>query len=357
MSRQIKDIRTYCEAKIVHKLRKNCLKLLAIVLMTWLLASCNSTADIKNSSASFFEDSSDSYIDITDLPEEDIEDFGWREEFEDTYMEENMFYNRTGVDEERFFFRLSCIKNRPDNTSFIYYTLDYPDIMRNIYDYTGLLYGFYGNVVWVERNGVSTTMLISLTGNDKIVNCSAETDISVVEGDYISVFGTLYPSNYISTNEYGNQRIIDCPGLDIQDYWVGYDEGSISLEGELDVPGSPTLPQWQKDYWFGDTEYIREDTQSIILTEKEINGHPYTAYRYIYLEDPAKLLLFVRLNEAEQYYKPDKYTVIQLEYNQIRISSNTVDGSFIGRIGELDWELTSGLIGIDNFGLGWCNVE
>lgn len=47
-----------------------------------------------------------------------------------------------------------------------------------------------------------------------------------------------------------------------------------------------------------------------------------------------------------QYYKPDKYTVIQLEYNQIRISSNTVDGSFIGRIGELDWELTSELIGI-----------
>lgn len=304
----------------------------------------------------------DAPTDYSDEYYEDMEDiYRAREQMKEEYLQETMYYDRPDVDKDRFFYRLSCIANRPSNQNFTecYFTT-YNDIMRNIYDYSGMLYGFYGSVDWVDRNGSSTALLVEVgtdfQENPLLISCAADTDIKVVSGDCISVFGTLYPSSYVQTNSSGNQSTIDCPGLDIQDYWVG-PEGAYTAgwnqKGYLDIEGAPDLPQWQTEYWFGNTEYTNRDGKSIVMTESSIDGHPYTICRYIYFERPAKLVLYLRFDEVSQYYKDDQYTILELEYNDIYLYGGLLseDRFDIDRSNEV-WQDISRM---EKFGMGCCS--
>lgn len=229
--------------------------------------------------------------------------------------------------------------------------------MEQIRQYDGMLYGFYGSVAWVDRNGFSTSMLIRTGGNEKLVNCFADTDIPVVEGDWISVFGTLYPSNYTLTNEYGNQRIIDCPGLNVQDYYEGVSTYDWDLKKSRSVEGAPNLPDWLSEYWFRNEGYFNSHGGSVVLTENTINGHPYTVYRHTSLEKTAKLVLYIRFDEVASYYKENTYTVIELEYNKFQIYSDGEDGSFELSLYNAGGNLYSTFRAIEQFGNGYCAIN
>ena len=306
----------------------------------------------------------DAPTDYSDEYYEDMEDiYRAREELEKEYLQESMYCNQPDMDEDRFFYRISCLANFPPDPyevlSSFFVCANYEDILRNIYDYSGVSYGFDGTVELIERTGFSTELIIDV-GSDgsQLVSCSADTDIRAVTGDHIVVFGTLYPGSYYLTEANGSQRLVDCPGLDVRDYYVGVEsqfKSGPNEKGQWDVDGTPNLPPRQQEYWFGNAEYTNRDGRSVVLTETSINGHPYTVHHHRYIEDAAELLLYFRFDEISQCYNEDSYTVLRLRFNEIHLGYTGVGEN--GSIYSLSGDYKFDIMELGEFGIGWRSFD
>lgn len=93
------------------------------------------------------------------------------------------------------------------------------DAMRNVYSLNGQDAVMFGTIIYVDRQGMYTTLLIQKPYQNIVVAAYAEGDIPVIQNDEITVFGRCDgPTTYTNTNEYGVSTEHPTFGIDIRDY-------------------------------------------------------------------------------------------------------------------------------------------
>lgn len=241
-----------------------------------------------------------------------------------------MYYDYGSMEPDRQAYRLSCITDGI-NLATSGWTRDsyleiYNDVMRNIYSYDGKNCAILGEIIFVERTGMNTTLLIKnnlLVSNPNIIRAEAFTDIPVVKGDTITVFGIITGlATYTNTNEYGTVTECETFNVSIEDYFIGRDTDVASDTYYVD--GLPILTDEEKAYWY------KTYRCGITLTENSIVKKgvevPYTIYGYSYDQERGGYCLYIRYDEYEEAYQSDGYTLLYLtyEYPSFKTASSAI---------------------------------
>lgn len=234
-------------------------------------------------------------------------------------------------------YRLSCIQNGINlstNGGGSSFTQRYNDAMRNVYSINGQDVVISGDVVYVDRQGFYTTILIQIPLLNIIVSASTDADIPVIKNDEITVFGWCNgPATYTKTNENGVVTEYSTFGIDIRDYYIGgrdpindyklnYLFEAFPIEHfrtDKLVNGAPTLTDEEAAYWYGTYKSGITLSESSIVTKYGI--YPYTAYSYSYDDTTGSYVIRFRYTEIENLYPEGEYSYLCLSYNSLSITT------------------------------------
>lgn len=221
------------------------------------------------------------------------------------------------MDPDRQAYRLGCITGGI-NLSTVSQTKGsfpqiYSNVMRNIYNYYGNDCVISGKVDFIERTGYSTAMIVEipLLTNNLYVIAEVNTDIGVIEGDTITVFGTYEgPATYTTTNEYGVVTEENTFKINIMDYYLG--DAATEAKSEF-MPGAPSLTDEEKAYWYRtyDSGFTLTDN-GVILRDGTLAT--YTVLQYTYDPEIGAYALYFRYDDLADCYPPNSYTILHLTY-------------------------------------------
>ena len=234
-------------------------------------------------------------------------------------------------------YRLSCIQNGINlstNGGGVSFAQKYNDAMRNVYSLNGQDVVISGDVVYVDRQGFYTTILIQIPLLNIVVSASADADIPVIKNDKITVFGWCNgPATYTKTNENGVVTEYSTFGIDIRDYYIGGSDpiNDYKLKYLFEafpiehfrtdklVNGAPTLTDEEAAYWYGTYKSGITLSESSIVTK--YGTYPYTAYSYSCDDTTGAYVIRFRYTEIEDLYPEGEYSYLCLSYNALSITT------------------------------------
>lgn len=251
---------------------------------------------------------------------------------------EGKYYTYDTMTPERQAYRLSCIRegiNLSTNGGVGAFDQRYNDAMRNVYSLNGQDAVMSGTVIYVDRQGMYTSLLIQKPYQNIIVAGYAEGDIPVIQNDEITIFGRCDgPTTYTNTNEYGVSTEHPTFGVEIRDYYMGgpdpildyklnYPFEEFPIEHfEIDrlVEGMPPLTGEEAAYWYGTYKSGIALSQDAIDVDGEV--HPYTAYSYSYDDATGAYVIRFRYTEIADLYPENSYSYLCLSYNSLSITTD-----------------------------------
>lgn len=145
------------------------------------------------------------------------------------------------------------------------------DILRNFDLYSNQPLMYKGYVKWVSSyESGPKSFLLQGKWNNFIIQCYTATNIPLIEGDYIEVYGEPdYITSYKSTDPTtGYSREVPTFNIKVRYYDYGASTNPIY--------GSQPMTDEEKAYFFDHTYRAEVGSDEIYLTETTINGVPYT---------------------------------------------------------------------------------
>jgi hypothetical protein len=240
------------------------------------------------------------------------------------------FIGTTEMSDFRLFFRRSCIEACSLITQ-----AAYNDTFRNIYDITGRAVYTYGTIENIERDVNYTWLLVKPFGTaDSYVVCECYESIPAMEGDTITLFGTLMPGSYKRTSAQGVESIVQCVGIDLRDYFVGEPHGqAFSWASTITVNcAKPPLSTGEIGYWF-DGYLVDEDGRSFTMSliddgdspygSVAINGYIYDIVGYASNEEREEYAICGYLRGYENYYDEGTISKVILSTDTITLQNPT----------------------------------